>query len=227
MASSDKAMAELGEALCELSGSNTKKAMESLGTQISKAEESDAWFTADLMNTCLERSQVRTEDTVYMLFKSIGAAVRDDYKDADDVFEKEAKVLSSIVIIQNVNKATVTVVINKLCNLFGITEDDIKSVDPESDIVIRDPSENEDDSDDSEIEEPEGDMGSGGLGTGDVIYGSNDLVFDPYTGTYRPYGEIINDYFIKANEQITDGKTSEEIADAVEEYFDILFGGNN
>ena len=227
VASSDKAMAELGEALCELSGSNTKKAMESLGAQISKAEESDAWFTADLMNTCLERSQVRTEDTVYMLFKSIGAAVRDDYKDADDVFEKEAKVLSSIVIIQNVNKATVTVVINKLCNLFGITEDDIKSVDPESDIVIRDPFENEDDSDDSEIEEPEGDMGSGGLGTGDVIYGSNDLVFDPYTGTYRPYGEIINDYFIKANEQITDGKTSEEIADAVEEYFDILFGGNN
>ena len=48
-----------------------------------------------------------------------------------------------------------------------------------------------------------------------------------YTGTYRPYGEIINDYFVKANEQITDGKTSEEISDAVEEYFDILFGGAN
>ena len=70
-------------------------------------------------------------------------------------------------------------------------------------------------------------MGSGGLGTGDFIYGSNDLVFDPYTGTYRPYGEIINDYFVKANEQITDGKTSDEIADAVEEYFDMLFGGTN
>ena len=69
-------------------------------------------------------------------------------------------------------------------------------------------------------------MGSGGLGTGEVIYGSNDLVFDPDTNTYRPYGELLNEYFAKANEQITDGKTSDKITDAAEEYFAKLFGSS-
>lgn len=224
---SDANISELGKSLGELSGSSSKKALEALGSAISKAGESDASFTADIINSCLERSGVRTDDAVYMLFKSLTSIVKNDYKSAGDKFESAAKTLSSAVIVQNVNKATMTIVINKLCSLFGITEDDIRQVDPDSDVEIRDPSAPEETPDDSEVEEPEGSMGSGGLGTGEVIYGSNDLVFDPYTGTYRPYGEIINDYFVKANEQITDGKTSDEIADAVEEYFDILFGGAN
>ena len=222
---SDANVSELGKSLCELSGSSSKKALEALGTAISKSEASDASLIADILNSCLERSGVRTDDAIYMLFKSLTASVKGDYKSAGDEFEKAAKTLSGAVIVQNVNKATMTVVINRLCSLFGITEDDIKEVDPEADVEIRDPSEPEENPDDSEVEEPEGNMGSGGLGTGEVIYGSNDLVFDPSTGTYRPYGEIINDYFVKANEQITDGKTSDEISDAVEEYFDILFGG--
>ena len=225
--SSDSEISELGKALSELSGSSSKKALEALGQKISKAEAADASLTADIINSSLERSGVRTDDALYMLFKSLTAAVKSDHRSADDEFESAAKTLSSAVIVQNVNRATMNIVINKLCSLFGITEDDIKEVDPEADVEIRDPSLPEENPDDSEIEEPEGDMGSGGLGTGEIIYGSNDLVFDPYTGTYRPYGEIINDYFVKANEQITDGKTSDEITDAVEEYFDILFGGAN
>ena len=224
---SDTEITELGKALTELSGSSSKKALEALGTAVVNAGASDAAFIADIINSCLERTGVRTDDTLYMLFKSLTSAIKNDYKGSKDKFESAAKTLSSTVIVQNVNKATMTVVINKLCSLFGITEDDIKQVDPDSDVVIRDPSLPEETPDDSEAEEPEGNIGSGGLGTGEVIYGSNDLIFDPYTGTYRPYGEIINDYFVKANEQITDGKTSDEISDAVEEYFDILFGGAN
>ena len=224
---SDAEISALGKALCELSGTSSKKALEALGTKVSSSEAADASFVADIINSALDRSGVRSDDALYMLFKSLTSAIKSDYKSADDKFESAAKTLSSTVIVQNVNKATMTIVINKLCSLFGITEDDITAVDPDADVDLRDPSEPEEDPDDSEVEEPEGNMGSGGLGTGDVIYGSNDLVFDPYTGTYRPYGEIINDYFVKANEQITDGKTSDEISDAVEEYFDILFGGAN
>lgn len=226
-ATADASLADLGKALGDLSGTSSKKALEALGSTIAAAGKSDASFIADMINSCLERSGVRTDDSLYMLFKSLTATVKNDYSEVEDEFERGAKTLSATVIVQNVNRATMTIVINKLCSLFGITEDDIRQVDPEADVDLRDPSEPEENPDDSEVEEPEGNMGSGGLGTGDVIYGSNDLVFDPYTGTYRPYGEIINDYFVKANEQITDGKTSEEISDAVEEYFDILFGGAN
>ena len=226
-ATADATLADLGKAMGDLSGTSSKKALEALGSTIAGAGKSDASFIADMINSCLERSGVRTDDSLYMLFKSLTATVKNDYSEVEDEFESGAKTLSATVIVQNVNRATMTIVINKLCSLFGITEDDIRQVDPEADVDLRDPSEPEENPDDSEVEEPEGNMGSGGLGTGDVIYGSNDLVFDPYTGTYRPYGEIINDYFVKANEQITDGKTSEEISDAVEEYFDILFGGAN
>ena len=226
-ATADASLADLGKALGDLSGTSSKKALEALGSTIAGAGKSDASFIADMINSCLERSGVRTDDSLYMLFKSLTATVKNNYSEVEDEFESGAKTLSATVIVQNVNRATMTIVINKLCSLFGITKDDIRQVDPEADVDLRDPSEPEENPDDSEVEEPEGNMGSGGLGTGDVIYGSNDLVFDPYTGTYRPYGEIINDYFVKANEQITDGKTSEEISDAVEEYFDILFGGAN
>ena len=51
------------------------------------------------------------------------------------------------------------------------------------------------------------------------------MVYDPYTNTYRPYGEILNEYYAKVNEYITDGKTSEEISEALERYFGILYGG--
>ena len=222
----DTHIAALGKAMSELSGTSTKKAMEAMGSAMAKGEESDASFAADELNTYLQRSGVRTDDELHLAFKSLVATLKTNYKDADDAFESAAKSVSSAVVIQNVNRATMNVVINKLCELFGITESDIATVDPEADIDIGETEHAPDDSPEAPDDDDENNQASsGGLGTGEVIYGSNDLVFDPYTNTYRPYGEIINDYFVKANEQITDGKTSDEISDAVEEYFDALFGG--
>lgn len=225
LGSANENIVALGEALSELTGTESKRALEELGSDISKAETDDAYFTADEMNAYLQASGVRTDDSVYLLFKSLVAAVKSNPSSADEAFESAGKTLSSAVIVQNVNKATMTIVINKLCNLFGITENDIIAVDPDADVDLRDPTGGEQLPDDDEVEEPDGSISSGGLGTGDVIYGSNDLIFDPYTNTYRPYGEVINEYFAKANEQITDGKMSDELAEALNEYFSILFGG--
>ena len=225
--SSDTYISALGKAMTELSGTSTKKAMESMGSALAKGEAGDAAFAADELNTYLQRSGVRTDEELHLVFKSLVATLKTDYKNADDAFSDAAKSVSSAVVIQNVNRATMNVVINKLCELFGITESDIATVDPDADVDIGETEHSPDDSPEAPDEDDENNnqANSGGLGTGEVIYGSNDLVFDPYTNTYRPYGEIINDYFVKANEQITDGKTSDEISDAVEEYFDALFGG--
>ena len=169
---------------------------------------------------------MRSDDAVYNLFKGLVAVLKSGADGISDEFIDAGKKLSTEIIVQNVNRATMNIVINKLCSLFGITEDDLIAVDPDTDIDLRDPSNNTGlPSDDGEGKEPENNIGSGGLGTGDVIYGSNDIVFDPDTNTYRPYGELLNEYFAKANEQITDGKTSDEISDAAEEYFGTLFGG--
>ena len=224
--SSDAELVKLGKELAALSGSGSKKALEALGDKISDLDPSDAVFIADEIDAYLGMSGVRSDDGVYMMFKSLVAAVKSSSSNADDKFDAEAKNLSSAVILQNVNRTTIDTVINKLCSLFGITEEDITAEDPDADIALRDPADHEQVPDEgTEGEEPDTNIGSGGLGTGEIIYGSDDLVFDPDTNTYRPYGEIINEYFAKINEYVTDGKTSEEISAAIDEYFGALFGG--
>lgn len=223
--SSNEKIKQLGKEMSDLSGSGTRKALESLGKEISKSTADEAGFIADELNARLTSSGVRTDDAVYIQFRALIACAKSDHSDADDEFEEAGKTLSTSVLMQSVNRATMDVVVARLCNLFGITEDDVKTVDPETEIEIRDPSHKEETPEDTEGKEPDVDIGTGGLGTGETVYGSDDLIFDPDTGTYRPYGDVINEYFAKVNEYITDGKVSEEMASALEEYFAILFGG--
>ena len=224
-ASQDENIKNLGNQMSELSGSGAKKALVSLGEALSDVSADDVLFACDEINTYLQSSGVRSDDAVYMMFKTLIATVKADPSKVENECESASNILSAAVIIQNVNKSTISVVINKLCNLFGITEDDLTAVDPDTDIDIGAPSDKNPIPDDPTVEEPDVGIGSGGIGTGDVIYGSNDMIYDPHTKSYRPYGEVINEYFAKANEYMTDGKTSQEISDALEEYFGILFGG--
>ncbi len=221
--SSNDAVKELAKALGELAGSGSKNALVALGESVAASGSDDRDFTADELDSYLAASGVHSGDTLYLLFKGLTAAIREG-SDIEDEFSTAATALNAEVIVQNVNRSTMRIVINKLCNLFGITEDDLTVVDPDTDIDIRDP-ETVPPTEDGEGEEPDKNIGSGGLGTGDVIYGSNDLVFDPDTNTHRPLGEILGDYFAKANEKITDGKASDELSDAAEEYFGSLFDG--
>ena len=224
--SSNPGIVSLATALGELSGSGSKTALEELGDSLNAANANDKNFAADEINSYLAASGVRSDDAVYTIFKGLVSVLKSGSGDVYDEFASAGKKLSSEIVVQSVNRSTMNIVINKLCNLFGITEDDLITVDPDTDIDLRDPSDDGVPPDDTEGKEPENNLGAGGLGTGDVIYGSNDLVFDPDTNTYRPYGEILNEYFAKANEQITDGKVSDEISDAAEEYFGTLFGGS-
>ncbi len=80
----------------------------------------------------------------------------------------------------------------------------------------------------------EGEDGSGdgpsqgpgnGPGGGENIFGSDDPVYDPITGTYVEYGEILSRYREKKNAMIQSGVYSKEDMDAIERYFGILQGG--
>ena len=226
VSSQDENIKKLGSEMADLSGSGTKKALEKIGETISNSNPNDGVFIAEELDVYLQASGVRSDDTVYMLLKTLVATIKADPSVAKSECESAAKVLSASIILQNVNKSTINVVINKLCNLFGITEKDITAVNPDVDIDINGSGGSDNTPGDSDADEPDNNIiGSGGLGTGEVIYGSNDMIFDPHTNTYRPYGEILNEYFAKVNEYITDGKTSSEISDALEKYFSILYGG--
>ena len=68
------------------------------------------------------------------------------------------------------------------------------------------------------------DGGSGAIGEG-TEYGSDDLVYDPFTGEYVEYGVILDKYYALMFGKLEgEGYTDEEKA-ALEKYFDILYGG--
>lgn len=82
---------------------------------------------------------------------------------------------------------------------------------------------------DGNLDEPGGDSGSaggdGGYGEGGHEFGSDDLVFDPDTGKYVPYGEIIDRYYGIAREYLDVGELTEEQKAAVRAYFQTLYSG--
>ena len=65
----------------------------------------------------------------------------------------------------------------------------------------------------------------GGYGEGDTIYGSADLIYDPDTGEYVPYGQLINKYYAIVNALLNEGKLTEEQASIIRAYFETLLSG--
>ena len=77
--------------------------------------------------------------------------------------------------------------------------------------------------DDGSIGDEEG--GSmGGIGSG-TEYGSDDLVYDPYTNSYVEYGTILDKYYALMFGKLQGDQYTEEEKKAMEKYFAILYGG--
>ncbi len=71
-------------------------------------------------------------------------------------------------------------------------------------------------------DESPGTPGGPGIGT---VYGSDDLVLDPYTNTYVEYGTILDKYYALMFGKLQDGNYTDEEKEAMEKYFSILYGG--
>ena len=65
----------------------------------------------------------------------------------------------------------------------------------------------------------------GGYGDGETKYGSDDEIYDPNTGKYIKYGEILSAYYVIVLEYISSGSLTQEQADMASYYFEILFSG--
>ena len=67
--------------------------------------------------------------------------------------------------------------------------------------------------------------GGGGAISGGTEYGSDDLIYDPYTDSYVPYGEVLDRYYALIIGSIENGNHTEEERAALMKYFSILYGG--
>ncbi len=119
--------------------------------------------------------------------------------------------LANAINRQIVNDNVRDYAIAKLCEIFGLAE---KNVPPLSQDYTPTTG-GEDDKDDSNL-------GDGGLGTGDVNYGSNELIYDPETGELRPYGEVFAKYYAIYTDAVKQGKIDPNLEKILQAYFDKL-----
>lgn len=115
---------------------------------------------------------------------------------------------------QEINVQTTDMVVRELMYIFGVSANEL----PQEERPGYGGSSGDSSSDDTS---DKGD--DGGLGGGEIVYGSNDQIYCPDKGAYVSYGEVLNAYFGRVEEQIRDGNTPETLEQFIREYFDALY----
>lgn len=180
--------------------------------------ELDASFGQLLNNSNLDKN-----DSLYIELYELATELN-ACKDSNDVFysvrttiESSLEEIMPIIEQQAENKEITIYVINGLKDIFGLNEKDDNSNQDGS---------NQDgtsgDGEDEEDDKNQGDLG-GGLGTGDILFGSDEEFFDPELGKVT-YGDVITEYYGEIIGKFNDGTLSEEYREFFDKYFEMLFG---
>ncbi len=220
--SANPALATLAEGLASLSGNTVRKGLESLYEIITSDDELiEASAASDELLYAM--TDIDTSSAVTRILKNLVSAMR-NYSDGgevdiDDAFNVAKSQLSPEIMLQILNKTTIQTVTTRLCSLFGIVQSDLNT-ETDDPIIINPPRDDEGTDETPDINDDDNqDIGSGGIGTGELIYGSNDMLYDYRTNTYVPFGQLLADYRAKANEKVNDGKLEEDFAAFVKAYF--------
>ena len=172
----------------------------------------------------LTESNLDKEDNLYKALVTYAEAInncadRDLSVDVNDkVIEAVRSNLQPIVdeiTYQAENKRVAVVVIEGLEAIFKLN--DVEIEDSEIDKL---PEDEEDDN------KHNNQSGQGGLGTGDYLFGSDDLFFDPEKGIIK-YGDVYFEYYGDLLSKFEDGTLPEELREFFDYYFGILGGDAN
>lgn len=172
----------------------------------------------------LTESNLDKEDNLYKALVTYAEAInncadRDPSVDVNDrVIEAVRNNLQPIVdeiTYQAENKRVAVVVIDGLEAIFKLN--DVEIEDSEIDKL---PGNEEDDN------KQNNQSGQGGLGTGDYLFGSDDLFFDPEKGIIK-YGDVYFEYYGDLLSKFEDGTLPEELREFFDYYFGILGGDAN
>ena len=180
----------------------------------------------------LRISKVDKEDELYIAIYTFATKLNEckDLAEKQDTYSDEVNeavknviktYTSDIITILNKqlqNKVVEEDIIKTLEDVFGVEDLDLNN-NPTND-PNKDPSNpNQSGEDDKKPNT----TNQGGLGTGEVIFGSDETFFDPEKGMTE-YGEVITDYYGDIFAKFNEGTLPEELKQYFEKYFDVLFG---
>lgn len=139
----------------------------------------------------------------------------------DKAFSSAADNVGTALSAQYANKSLRDRVISKLIEIFQIPPEEIPSL--LGDILPKlSDAGAADDSKDNESEN------TGGYGSGENLFGSNDIIYHPFGeggGAYIEYGYALDEYYKKIEELLLEGNLSEETKKIIIDYFARLSNG--
>ena len=108
----------------------------------------------------------------------------------------------------------------RLLEIFGLSASDLPAGESGTEQGPQTPGQYDDDDDDQSVSD-------GGMGSGELIVGSQDVIYDPGKDDYVKYSEVIDIYNAIFLESKIDGLLSDEMAELIEAYFTALFSPSN
>lgn len=228
-------MSELGNAMSLLSGIQAKGAVDR-GREALKVDEvaepvRQLVKEAERVLQALEDDVVET-DAAYVTVSNFAEALRaletqlPQYTrgwaqdQLDDIFSKLATSMNRALMQQHTNKEAGDMVVTTLMAVFELSEEDI----PAEQRPQNKPQQggDQDDKEDEEIKDAQG-----GISDGELLFGSDDMIFDHYTNQQVKYGEVLLDYYKTVSDKTLSGTPSPELEQFINDYFKTLFDGSD
>ncbi len=226
------AVIRLGAAIASLRGTLVGEEFDAIESALSgESAYSQSAAISSSVGSALSGSGAKADGALYAALLAFAAeldAIADSEGTLSDTELSEATksaighakdAVSSALLLESTNESVRNTVVRRLLQIFGITEDELPVSERPKDTGADGSDGDYDDNDDEELN-------SGGLGSGDMIYGSDDTVYDPESGEYLTYGEVIDRYFAKVSEHFMDGNVPEELEELISAYFAALYNGD-
>lgn len=202
---------DLRDSLKDLTGEDLKNALEDIASDIDQA---------------LTESGVDANDPLYQAFDNLSNNLKENASNAidediqnqiDQSFEQAKDEINEALKDQNAIEDLKESLNQKLDDL----KDQLGNSGGEPSDTPSDP------------EDPNGSgQGGGGdgadSGSGEIKYASDDLIYDPNTGNYVKYGDVMSYYYSLVLQGISEGDLPSDLESLINEYFSSLyFDGNN
>ncbi len=141
-----------------------------------------------------------------------------DAPSLSSVFEEVARLISLALDGQSINRSVSDSTVDGLMIIFGVEYSEL----PEE-LRLRNDGEVGTENNEYEEKDNEDILNPGGLGGGEVIYGSNDLIYYPKDDIYIRYGDVIDEYNGKKTSALEDLPIRDALKDFIDKYFADLY----
>ena len=228
---------ELDQALAKQDMAEFKQILDTLVAEFGKIDDKQimmdtVYVFSDELKMSLRNVQVNEQDALYAAIETLAGKLADIAQKLEtytlkwgsdnfaDAFRVAHEQMGEAMVQQRYDAEMGVRVETRLLEIFGLSVEDLPEGERGEEQGPQTPGDYEDDDDDQTITD-------GGLGSGELIVGSQDIIYDPGREDYVKYSEVIDLYNAIFLEKKVDGVLSEEVAALIEAYFSALFSPSN